>query len=145
MSCITYSHYFYFHFVPSKRCEEVHYFLFDSRGAKVLKKMSLPLLIWITYIEEYFFKNEGVNGDGFVERDWDREFGETNEYIDVLTDNVDVLSMRNSNEYTHPKFDAKVHMENLIFKLGMCLSNAEKFKESIENYVIKNGRWENIP
>lgn len=91
-----------------------------------------------------FFLNEGVYGDGFVERDRDREFGETNEYIDVLIDNVDVFSMRNSNEYTHPKFNAKVHMENLIFRLGMCLSNAKKFKESIENYVIKNGRRESI-
>lgn len=40
---------------------------------------------------------------------------------------------------THLEFNAKVDMKNHVFKLGMCFSNAEEFREAVTNHV-KNGR-----
>ncbi|KAK3440773.1 hypothetical protein EUGRSUZ_B01037 [Eucalyptus grandis] len=48
--------------------------------------------------------------------------------------------MNGENEYTHPKFNAEVDMENPVFKLGMCFSNAEEFRKAVRNHAIKNGR-----
>ncbi|KAL3734807.1 hypothetical protein ACJRO7_024047 [Eucalyptus globulus] len=70
----------------------------------------------------------------------DMKVGDISQYVDVLTDNVDFLNMNDENEYTHPEFNAKVDMENPIFKLGMCFSNAEEFRKAIRNHAIKNGR-----
>jgi len=124
-----------FPFAPVEGCEELNYSMYDSGCDEVAREDDFAFVD----LDELYKKNVSyADGDGLMEGDM--EVGDISQYVDVLADNVNFLEMDGKNEYTHPEFNAKVDMENPVFKLGMCFSNAEEFKKAVRNHAIKNGR-----
>ncbi|XP_039166588.1 uncharacterized protein LOC104417970 [Eucalyptus grandis] len=116
-------------------CEELNYSIYDGGYDGVAREDGFAFVD----LDELYMRNVScANKDGSMERDM--EVGDISQYVDVLADNVDFLNMNGENEYTHPEFNAEVDMENPVFKLGMCFSNAEEFRKAVRNHAIKNGR-----
>ncbi|KAL3753889.1 hypothetical protein ACJRO7_001174 [Eucalyptus globulus] len=123
---------FFIHFASGGGCEEVNYSISDIGCVEEDRFASIDL-------DELYKRNVSyVKGDHLT--DMDMDVGDNSLYVDALVDNVDFLNISSQNEYTYPEFNAEIDMENPIFKLGMCFSNAKEFREAIRNYAIKNGR-----
>jgi len=125
---------FFIYFASGGGCEEVNYSISDIASVEVAEDR-----FTLIDLDELYKRNVSyVKGDRLTNRDMD--VGDNSLYVDALVDNVDFLNISSQNEYTYPELNAEIDMENPVFKLGMCFSNAKEFREAIRNYAIKNGR-----